>query len=209
MVRAPKFNKQSGLTLVEVSISSVLLAFIGYILTTSMDIGLRSHETVSESINSMEVLRKTARGLRDSLRTASDTSVTVTTLTSGDSQLTIQEPLTVSGALNWGVYDTRLGPTEEEHTRVGWSVRYTVVSVPDTSNPATGTRSDLRYRILDTGDSVRFEETIAEGLFQGGTSDPGFQVQKVGDLWEVTLQSTGAFNNTKGPTTSMHVRARN
>jgi hypothetical protein len=209
VVKKPKNSQRSGMTLVEVAIASLSFAVIGYILSTSMEVGVRTQETVSETVTSLDILREGAGDLRSTLRTAKDDSVELTQLASGDTQMTLQQPLTVGGTLTWGIYDTHLGSDTDDNTQVDWSVRYTVVSVADPSNSSTGVRNDLVRRLLDAAETVQFEEVIVPGLFQGGSTDPGFDVQKVGDLWQVSIQSAGKFNNTKGPSTNMQVRARN
>ncbi len=205
--KAPR--KRLGMTLVEVAISSLLFAFLGFILTTSMNVGIRTQQTVSGSIASMDVLRDCSSKLRNGIRLAADSSIVSTTLSNGECDVTFEEPLTVNGSLTWGVYDTRLGADINSHTQPGWNVQYTVVSSSDPSNTTSGIRNDLVCRIRDANGATQFEETLISGLYQGGVSDPGFSVLKTGEMWEIKLQCAGDYNNTKGPSTTMQVRARN
>ena len=199
-------TRRSGMTLVEVAMGAAFLAFIGYILTTTVQISTQTQATVMESVTGLGRLRSGAKSLRSALRQASEDLMTVTTLPSGDSELTVQEPITVAGNPAWGVWEEELGPDDDSRTQEDWFLRFTVRQVPLDGG---GMRHDLVRQVIDTAAQIRLESTLVTDLFQGDALDPGFQVRNVGDVWEVSIRTAGVVDNTKGHGVTLHARTRN
>ncbi len=202
----PSRTGQSGLSLVEMSIAMSCMALVGYLLSMTMQVSTMTHTTVMQSVSNLESLRNGTGSLRSSLRSASASVITVTTLDSGDSELTLQEPIVVGGEELWGVYELDLGTDDATRTRQNWSIRFTVDIVPEEDG---GQRHDLVRQVMDDLGVVQLAETLIWGLYQGDAGDPGFQVLNVGEVWETVIQTAGVTNNTKGQSTVFHARTRN
>jgi len=140
------------------------------------------------------------------LRMSSDATITTAALPDGNTRLTFQMPMDNAGAAAWGVFDRNLGSTWALQNRVNWSVRYTV---RDAVGANGAVNKQLLRQILDDLGVVQREKVMAQGLRPGGAAPAGFRVAQVGDVWEVTLSTTGRSEGQAGIRTVFHVQTRN
>jgi len=192
------------MTMVEAAMGTSFLAFIGFVLMTTVEIGVDSHDSVMRISSNLEAMRDGARQVRDDLRATSEDRLTVETLDWGDSRITLQHPVTVDADRTWGVRDSSLGSDESDWSREDWSLRLTVVQVQQ----GGVVRRDLVRQLLDADGAVVSEEALVEGLYDD-EDDPGFAVTDAGDVWTITVQTDGIVPGTKADVTQMDVRIRN
>lgn len=198
--------RRRGFTIVELAISLVIFTSVGYGLAVVVGVGKES-QTIVESIHSASASQRTARELiADDLRTANDTSITITSLADYNSQVRLQQPITVGGADTWGVYDRTLGSTEAEQNRAGWRVQYTVRSAEGIDG---NSQRELVRQLLDGNGAVQKTEVLAQYLNSGGETPPGFRVVQSGAMWVVTITSSGDPTTKAGMRTTFHVQTRN
>lgn len=196
---------RAGFTLLETMISLTIFAVIGYSLAVVVDLGNDSQRSVLRVAAEDRSLRESTSFLTDELRSSTDSSIAVTTLGDGNSQVTFRMPVEVGGALSWGVYDKSLGATYADQNKANWSLRYTVRNVVT----AGVTNKQLVRQILDDSQVVQKELVVAEGLRAGNLTPPGFRIVQTGDVWQVTVSTVGEYANKVGMKAEFHVQTRN
>lgn len=197
---------RGGFTLIELTIGLTLFLFLGYVVTTSMQVARNSNATVDRVASEDRALRDAAGSLMEDLRSSNAANVTITSPANQNSSLVLRVPIEVGGAIAWGVHERGLGPAAADQDRAGWSVRYRVVDV------ALGNgqfNRELRREVLDAGNAVRLDEIVMRNLRAGSDAPPGFRVAAVGDVWEITLSTVGAIAGRAGLRQVFHVRSRN
>ena len=181
MMSHSRVRTRCGMTVVEMSISLMIFAVLGGAVLQTVDLSHDSHSAVADVVADNETLREAAKSLGLDLRLSADTRITVTQLADENHEVTFQVPVLDGNVLSWGVSADYLGLGEGDE--VDWSLRYTV-------EEANGERTLVR-QILDDADVLQIEEVIAEGLRSGAEDPPGFQVEQIGDIWEITLSIDG------------------
>jgi hypothetical protein len=202
----PRKSARSGLTLIESMVGVSLFAVIGYALSVAVSVGNHSQRMVLNMASEDRSLRAATMTLMKELRTTADSTIAVAALPDNNSRLTFQMPIDVAGAASWGVFDRTLGPDAATQNRANWSLRWTVRDVVG----ANGTvNKQLVRQILDDTFTVRKEKVMAQGLRSGAVAPAGFHVAQQGDVWEVTLSTTGQVEGQAGIRTVFHVSTRN
>lgn len=191
-----KLTKRSGFTLLELSISTVILAVVGYSLTTAVKLGNDSNSTVTQVANESRGQRKSITQLIDDLRMTTNTRITITTASDGNSQVQLQMPIEVAGALVWGVRDRRLGDSEDTWNQADWTVRYVVDD-----------EDQLVRRVVDLNGATRLEDVLDDDLLEG-VGTPGFRMVQAGEVWQVNLATQRGDQGTVSRN-EFHVRTRN
>lgn len=198
--------RRAAFTIVELSISLVVFSFVGYGLAVVVGVGKESQNIVDHAHQSGAQQREARERIADDLRMANSSSITVTSLADSNSQLRLQQPITVGTAETWGVYDRTLGNDAAAQNQAGWQVQYTV-------RAATGVDGELSRelvrQLLDANGAVRKTEVLAQYLNSGSDSPPGFRVVQDGAMWVVTITSTGDSETNAGMRASFHVQTRN
>jgi hypothetical protein len=197
---------RSGLTLIESMVGVALFAVIGYALSVAVSVGNHSQRMVLNMASEDRDLRSATMTLMKELRMARDASIATFALPDGNIRLTFQVPIDDAGAASWGAFDRTLGSTWASQNRVNWSVRYTVRDVVDASGAVN---KQLVRQILDDLGAVQKEKVMAQGLRSGAAAPQGFRVIQQGDVWEVTLSTTGRSEGQAGIRTVFHVQTRN
>ncbi len=197
---------RSGLTLIESMVGVALFAVIGYALSIAVSVGNHSQRMVLNVAAEDRELRAATTTLMRELRMSSDATIATFALPDGNTRLTFQMPMDDAGAASWGVFDRTLGSTWALQNRVDWSLRYTV---RDVISPGGAVNKQLVRQILDNVGAVQRERVLAQGLRPGGAAPFGFRVTQVGDIWEVTLSTTGRSEGQAGIRTVFHVQTRN
>jgi prepilin-type N-terminal cleavage/methylation domain-containing protein len=185
-------SPSSGFTLLELSISTVVLAAVGYAVSIAVKMGKDSNATVMQAASEARAERKTIATLID-LRNSSNARITVATDGNGNTQARIQLPIEVAGALTWGVRDRRLGADETAWNQENWDVRYAVDG-----------EGRLVRRVVDVDGATQLEDVLAEEL--GGPGAPGFRLVQSGAIWQVEVVTR--HGNTVSES-EFHVRTRN
>jgi hypothetical protein len=214
---------RAGLSVLEVSVSIGALGVIGYGLVAVMDFGLRSQQTVTAiAANNSHRQEATAQLTRE-LSSSSDDRITIAELPGGNTALTFQQPIEVNGIATWGVSDDRLALSlDEEETFEGWSLCYTVLTDHSwgpgsplspglaQEDPAGGAnvQRTLVRQVLDDQQQVVSTHSVLNNL-RGQTDKPGFRVQRVGDVWEISIATLPSNHNEPSLDTVIHVVARN
>jgi hypothetical protein len=197
---------RGGYTLLETIAALGVFLIVWYSLGLAVRMGTESQRAVSLGSSENRDIRETIRLLSDELRVADPGSIAVAALADANSQLTFMVPVTVAGALDWGVYDKALGPTDADRNRADWQLRYTVVDV----NVGNGVlEKRLVRRILDDAGAVQRETTLVRDLRAGGGAQPGFRVIQAGAVWEITLSTFGEQGVSQGENEVFHVCNRN
>lgn len=196
----------AGFTLLETLIAASIFSIVGYTIAAAFTLGTGTQRTVAQIAGSNQSLRKASSALTDELRATSDARITVTPMVGGNDQLDFMLPIDVAGAATWGVHDAQLGATPALQNRLNWSLRYTVVGIPDGEG---GVVRQLVRQILDTAGAVQRQNVIAHNLRSGADDPPGFSVAQVGDVWEIGVATNGQGPGGSGRETSFHVRTRN
>jgi len=191
-----KTTKRSGFTLLELSISTVILAVVGYSVSTAVKLGNDSNATVMQVVSESRGQRKSITQLIDDVRMTTNTRITITTALDGNSQVQLQMPIEVAGALVWGVRDRRLGEGEDTWNQADWLVRYVVDD-----------DGQLVRRVIDTNGATRLEDVLDDDLLDG-VGTPGFRMVQAGDVWQVNL-ATRRDDHGAVSRNEFHVRTRN
>jgi hypothetical protein len=187
-------------------VSVALFAVIGYALSVAVSVGNHSQRMVLNVASEDRELRAATMTLMRELRMSSDATITTTALPDANTELTFRMPMDDAGAASWGVFDRTLGSTWALQNRVNWSLRYTV---RDVVSPNGAINKQLVRQILDDLGVVQREKVMAQGLRPGGAAPAGFRVAQVGDVWEITLSTTGRSEGQAGIRTVFHVQTRN
>lgn len=156
--------------------------------------------TVVRVSNEDREMRSASSRLLDELQDTADSKITTLTGADGNTTLRFQQPVDNAGTHTWGVFDREIGTTDADHTRVGWYVSYIT--------RMQGGQRQLVRQELDAALAVQREKVITDGVRAGNATPPGFRVQKVGAVWQVTL-STDGEQGQEGIRTVFHVRTRN
>jgi hypothetical protein len=183
-----------------------LFASLGYGLAIVVGLGKHSQTTLSRMAAEDRSLRAATDSLLGDLRVASDATVTILALGDGNHQVQLQQPIDVGGAAAWGVYDRTLGPDAASQNQAGWHVQYMV------KNVAIGGGAfdkQLVRQELDVAGTVQREKVLAVNLRSGAPAPAGFQIVKVGSVWQVTVSTVGKTEGQAGIREVFHVRARN
>lgn len=195
-----------GFTIVELSVSLVIFSVVGYALAVVVDVGQESQTIVTGVANVDAQVREATQLLTADLKTASGTSITVTTLSDGNSQLRLQQPITVGGVDGWGVYDRTFGNDATSQNQSGWRVQYTVRNATAVDGSAT---KELIRQYLDGAGTIQSTQLLVTGIRDGQGTPRGFRVAATGDVWEVTIATTGDAPSNAGMRAVFHVQNRN
>lgn len=182
-----------GFTLLELTISTVLLAAVGYAVSIAVKMGRESNTTVMQAASEARTERKTIATLIEDVRSSTNARITVVVDGNGNTQARIQQPIEVAGALAWGARDRRLGGDEAAWNQEGWDVRYLV----DDENR-------LVRRVVDADGVTQLEDVLAEELSSPGT--PGFRLVQAGAIWQVEVTTRHGNSTSEN---EFHVRTRN
>ncbi len=191
-----KTTHKSGFTLLELSISTVILAVVGYSVSAAVKLGNDSNSTVMQVASDSRGQRKSITQLIDDVRMSTNTRITITTAINGNSQVQLQMPIEVAGALAWGVRDRRLGEDEDAWNQADWIVRYLVDD-----------DGRLVRRVVDLNGATRLEDVLDDDLLEG-VGTPGFQMVQAGAVWQVNLATRRGDHGTVSRN-EFHVRTRN
>lgn len=199
--RLAGLRRNAGFSLLEVTLASSIFMIIGYVFASAITMGTSSQRLVMQSAEDSESLREATSALRSELKITNDDMVGVTALAGGNHQLAFQVPIELGGAVLWGAEHEDIGPDPIE----GWQVCYTV------NEEVVGgeTERTLVRQILDDEGNVQVEEAVVSGLGSGAEDPAGFQVQKSGDMWVVTLSLEGQMEGVRGRSSEFHVKTRN
>lgn len=197
MKRMRATSRRGGFTLLELTISTLILATVGYSVSVAVKLGKDSNTTVMQVASESRTERKTMASLIDDVRMSSDARVTVATDQAGNSVVQIQRPIEVEGAFVWGVRDRRLGNDEDSWNQENWTIRYLV--------DADG---QLVRRVVDTNGVTRVEDVLGGDMLDGGVGNPAFSVARSGDVWEVDI-ATQSGPDAPISRSELHVRTRN
>jgi len=191
-----KTTHKSGFTLLELSISTVILAVVGYSVSAAVKLGNDSNSTVMQVASDSRGQRKSITQLIDDVRMSTNTRITITTASNGNSQVQLQMPIEVAGALVWGVRDRRLGEDEDAWNQADWIVRYLVDD-----------DGRLVRRVVDLNGATRLEDVLDDDLLEG-VGTPGFRMVQAGAVWQVNLATRRGDHGTVSRN-EFHVRTRN
>ncbi len=191
-----KTTQRGGFTLIELSISTVILAVVGYSVSVAVKLGNDSNSTVRQVVNESRGQRKSIAQLIDDVRMSTNSRITITTGAEGNSEVQLQMPIEIAGALVWGVRDRRLGDGEATWNQADWFVRYLVDD-----------DARLVRRIVDLNGATRLEDVLDDDLREG-VGTPGFRMVQAGDVWEVSLATRQGAHGTVS-NNEFHVRTRN
>jgi len=191
-----KTTHKSGFTLLELSISTVILAVVGYSVSAAVKLGNDSNATVMQVASDSRGQRKSITQLIDDVRMSTNTRITITTAINGNSQVQLQMPIEVAGALAWGVRDRRLGEDEDAWNQADWIVRYLVDD-----------DGRLVRRVVDLNGATRLEDVLDDDLLEG-VGTPGFRMVQAGAVWQVNLATRRGDHGTVSRN-EFHVRTRN
>lgn len=191
-----KTTHKSGFTLLELSISTVILAVVGYSVSAAVKLGNDSNSTVMQVASDSRGQRKSITQLIDDVRMSTNTRITITTASNGNSQVQLQMPIEVAGALVWGVRDRRLGEDEDTWNQADWIVRYLVDD-----------DGRLVRRVVDLNGATRLEDVLDDDLLEG-VGTPGFRMVQAGAVWQVNLATRRGDHGTVSRN-EFHVRTRN
>jgi len=191
-----KTTHKSGFTLLELSISTVILAVVGYSVSAAVKLGNDSNSTVMQVASDSRGQRKSITQLIDDVRMSTNTRITITTAINGNSQVQLQMPIEVAGALAWGVRDRRLGEDEDAWNQADWIVRYLVDD-----------DGRLVRRVVDLNGATRLEDVLDDDLLEG-VGTPGFRMVQAGAVWQVNLATRRGDHGTVSRN-EFHVRTRN
>lgn len=194
-------SRRAGFTLVEVTISSGIFLVIAYALAGAVDMGTGSTRTVMEITSQNAELRTSARSMVDELKTTTENQLSVAVLADGNHQVDFRVPILDGADFDWGAFDRSWGPNAADQNQLDWMLRYTVVQVGD--------ERDLVRQVLDEAGDVQEQETLATGLRRGDGANPGFQLNQVGDMWQLTVTTEGKTEGSLGRRTDVHLRLRN
>lgn len=175
-----------GYTLLEVLISTSILAMLGWALADAALMAESSHSAVESGTSSNRALRKATALISSDLKGARSSTLALTPGLGGNSQLIIEQAIEVGGNPAWGVHERRLGPTVAQQSREDWTLRYAAV---DTGAGAEIERRLVRQILNETGD-VMLEDTVLRRLAAGGIQG-GFVVAPTGGVWEIALRTIG------------------
>lgn len=197
MSTARRFSRRSGFTLVELSISTVILGVVGYSVSVAVKLGNDSNATVMQVASESRAERKSISALIDDVRMSSNARITVATDLNGNSLVQIQQPIEVGGVFVWGVRDRRLGDDDDAWNRQDWTIRYLVDG-----------DARLVRRVVDTNGVVQLEDVLGDDLLDDGGT-PGFRMAQSGDVWEVNLAVRRGAHGGAVSENEFHVRTRN
>jgi prepilin-type N-terminal cleavage/methylation domain-containing protein len=190
-------SRSSGFTLVELTISSVILAVVGYSVSVAVKLGNDSNSTVMRVTGESRSERKTMAALMDDVRMSSNARITVATDADGNSLVQIQQPIEVGGVFVWGARDRRLGDDDDAWNRQDWTIRYLVDG-----------NAQLVRRVVDANGVTQLEDVLGDDLLdEGGT--PGFRMVQSGDVWQVNLAVHRGAHSEAIAENEFHVRTRN
>lgn len=164
-------RKVAGVSLIEVSIASVMFVGMGYVLSLSMRASERSHDTVQSVATGNEEVRATTVSLRDELRSARASSISVAEY-GGFAHLRFQVPVEGTGPEPaWGAFERELDHDEAACHREGWWIEYT-------ADATAGEHPPLVRRVVDANGEIRHTETLASRVSR-------FRVTEAGEVWVV------------------------
>lgn len=192
---------RSGLTLIELTVAMTIFAVLGYSLMSALSLSNNSRAAVEDMVEENEELRAGAGAVTDDLRLSSDARVDIAELADENHEVTIQLPIVIGGALDWGVPAHEVGaPGATDHQ--DWVVRYTVATGTDEHGEVERT---LVRQLVDSAGEVQKQEELVHGLTKGSDASPGFRLEKTGEVWEVTLSTERG----SGKKEVFHVHSRN
>jgi len=198
-------STRAGISLVEITISTVVCAIVGYGLVSLMDSSQGSMNLVTDIAGENDTLRESNQELVHDLQNTTDAQITVTTLGDGNHEVNFMTSILVGGAPAWGVWDRSFGPDAASQNKEDWSLRYTVETVIE-SNGSPNRK--LVRQILDADQAVFAERVVAEHLEPGTADPPGFSVIQTGDMWEIKI-TTSSDHASSTRRLEFHVLARN
>ena len=174
--RAPKRPSpaRAGVSLLEVGVASTIFVGRGYVLALSVRVSDASKATVEDVADANASMRETTTLLRDELRAARASTLSVVDAGDGFSRGQLQTALpSTGGNFAWGAYERELDVDEASCYREGWSIEYV-------ADPTAGDNPPLERRVLNAGGSVVHTKTLATSVSQ-------FSVTEAGDVWVVEL----------------------
>lgn len=181
-------QRQSGLTLVELSIAMAIAAIGVTAAVTMLSTGQKSQEWINEEGSALGNGRDAVTRVAEDLRNADSGGIEIVTLKDGNHQVTLRTAIGSSdGTTIWGIHERSLGGDDDARTKVGWSVRYTVLRRATGAGATAGTEAVLCRQIVDADDNVVKTTALAAPIRRGDVDPPGFQVQKTGLVWVVRM----------------------
>lgn len=203
----PDRDGHEGFTLVELAVALLVTAVVGTALMSLVDVSRKGARTVYTETAAGKALRAAAEGVARDLRQASQSQLSITTLSDQNHEVTLRQPVSVAaGVVSWGVYDPVLGPDKAARTKPGWSLRYTVRTVLLDSGIID---RRLVRQILDSAGTVRHERLILRHLQPGFAAQPGFRITQSGVLWKVTISARAGAGTGPIRSLSFDVALRN
>lgn len=170
---------RAGFTLLETVLASTLFVGIGYVLVMSTRASEQSHKTVSQNVASNNNVREVSQGLRDELRSARLSTITLNQPSGGNATLRFQTAIAgVGGVVEWGVFDRRISPDEANCSQPGWFIQYAVEQGGVTPN-------ELVRRVIDDTGATRLMHVMARDVVD-------FTVDNSGDVWGVHWETLGS-----------------
>ena len=165
---------RAGVSLLEVVVASTIFVGLGYVLALSVRVSNASKDTVEDVAVANASMRETTTLLRDELRAARASTLTVVDAGEGFSRVQLQTALpSTGGNFAWGAYERELDVDESSCYREDWSIEYV-------ADPAAGQNPPLERRVRNAGGSVVHTKTLAASVSQ-------FSVTEAGDVWVVEL----------------------
>lgn len=192
-------NRRRGLTLVEIAIASTIFAIVAYAMMLGASMGMRSEQAVASMVVESRTLHETCARLEEELSNAAFDRIEHEVDEQGYSALTFQVPVETETGLDWGVVDRALGASDEERSRVGYSLRYEAVAL------ASGGRELVRRILDDEGDVVHTDIVVAA---LAATGPAGFRVEDTGAVWVVTIRHARG-QRANAEEVVLHVTSRN
>jgi prepilin-type N-terminal cleavage/methylation domain-containing protein len=195
-------RKTAGFTLIETTVALTIFAALGYTLSIVVALGKHSQTTITGLTTEDRSLRSATTDLIDDLRMSSDSTITVTALPDGNHKVKLMQPIDLGGVAGWGVYDRTVAPNPMPN----WHVQYLA---RDLALGGGAVDKQLVRQVLDDTDVVKKETVLANYLQPGNQVPPGFQMVKVGLVWQITLTTQGKVEGRSGIREVFHVQTRN
>lgn len=172
-------SKRAGFTLIETILASTLFVGIGYVLIMSTKASEQSHKTVSRNVASNDNVRAVSKALRDELRAARLSTITLDQPAAGNATIRFQTAIAgAGGASAWGVFDRRLAIDEDNCSREGWFIQYAVEQNGVTPN-------ELVRRVIDGTGATQLMHVMARNVVD-------FTIDNSGDVWGVHWETLGS-----------------
>jgi len=202
LARNDAARRTAGFTLIETTVALTIFAALGYTLSVVVALGKHSQTMITGLTTEDRSLRSATTDLIEDLRTSSDSTITVTALPDGNHKVKFMQPIDLGGVAGWGVYDRTVSPNPMPN----WHVQYIA---RDQALGGGAVDKQLIRQVLDDTDVVKKETVLANYLQPGNQVPPGFQMVKVGLVWQITLSTQGKVEGRSGIREVFHVQTRN